>query len=212
MASSAAASITARPKPMGLAANHAINRAIRVPTAVRQSAAIAPIVAENPIATPGPIAAIARIAVSLAITTSVRVPPRRAPPPQRRSPALRISSNAMARAHRTAGHSGRPSESIAPPDAAPSQRIDRFLWFARLTGNRSAAQALAERGIVRLNGRRVERAHTPVRRGDLLTLPLGNAVRVIRIVELPGRRGPAPEARTHYELIEQGDGNAGFSA
>ncbi|CAN5123285.1 hypothetical protein BH10PSE13_BH10PSE13_15170 [soil metagenome] len=111
----------------------------------------------------------------------------------------------MARAHRDASHSS------PPADAAPTQRIDRFLWFARLTGNRGAAQTLAERGIVRLNGRRVERAHTPVRRGDLLTLPLGDAVRVIRIVELPGRRGPAPEARTHYELIEPGDGNAGYT-
>lgn len=105
----------------------------------------------------------------------------------------------MARADRSATHSN------GPADPAPTQRIDRFLWFARLSANRSAAQALAERGIVRLNGRRVERAHAPVRRGDLLTLPLGDAVRVIRILELPARRGPAPEARTLYETIEPGD-------
>ncbi|MCE7797668.1 RNA-binding S4 domain-containing protein [Sphingobium sufflavum] len=92
----------------------------------------------------------------------------------------------------------------------PSQRIDRFLWFARLAGNRGAAQALAERGIVRLNGRRVERAHVPVRRGDLLTLPIGPDVRVIRIVELPVRRGPFAEAQTLYEMIETGDPNLGF--
>lgn len=89
--------------------------------------------------------------------------------------------------------------------AAPTQRIDRFLWFARLTGNRSAAQALAERGIVRLNGRRIERAHAPVRPGDLLTLPLGERVRVIRILHLPVRRGPAPEATLLYEFIEAGE-------
>lgn len=86
----------------------------------------------------------------------------------------------------------------------PSQRIDRFLWFVRLSGNRSAAQTLAERGIVRLNGRRIDRAHAPVRPGDLLTLPVGADVRVIRILALPARRGPAPEARAHYEFIETG--------
>lgn len=94
----------------------------------------------------------------------------------------------------------------------PVQRIDRFLWFARLAGDRSAAQALAERGIVRLNGRRVERAHSPVRRGDLLTLPVGDSVRVIRILELPVRRGPTTEAETLYERIKPGDPNLGYQA
>jgi ribosome-associated heat shock protein Hsp15 len=90
-------------------------------------------------------------------------------------------------------------------DPASTQRIDRYLWYARLAASRSAAQALAERGIVRLNGRRIDRAHTPVRRGDLVTLPVGPHVRVIRVTELPSRRGPAPEARTLYEFIEEGD-------
>jgi ribosome-associated heat shock protein Hsp15 len=90
----------------------------------------------------------------------------------------------------------------APP---PTQRIDRFLWFARLAANRSAAQTLAERAIVRLNGRRVDRAHQPVRPGDLLTLPVGTTVRVLRIIQLPLRRGPPVEARTLYELIEPGE-------
>jgi ribosome-associated heat shock protein Hsp15 len=112
----------------------------------------------------------------------------------------------MARAQRDARDS-RPGTGIVQ---VPAQRIDRFLWFARLAADRSSAQALAERAIVRLNGRRVERSHTPVRRGDLLTLPLGDNVRVIRIVDLPVRRGPAVEARSLYEMIETGDANPGF--
>ncbi|HEX7872694.1 MAG TPA: S4 domain-containing protein [Sphingobium sp.] len=98
--------------------------------------------------------------------------------------------------------------STAHIDPAPTQRIDRFLWYARLAANRSAAQALAGRGIVRLNGRRIERAHVAVRRGDLLTLPLGERVRVVRILELPSRRGPVPEAQALYEFIETGDSSA----
>jgi ribosome-associated heat shock protein Hsp15 len=83
----------------------------------------------------------------------------------------------------------------------PSQRIDRFLWHARLAPNRPAAQAMAERAVIRLNGRRVERAHVPVRPGDVLTLPQGGRVLVIRIVQLPVRRGPSAEARLLYERI-----------
>ena len=79
-----------------------------------------------------------------------------------------------------------------------SQRIDRFLWFARLARSRSAAQALCEKGHVRLDGRRIDRAHAPVRVGSVLSLPLPSGVRVIRVEKLPHRRGPAPEAAALY--------------
>lgn len=87
---------------------------------------------------------------------------------------------------------------------APTLRIDKYLWFVRLAPDRSSAQALAERGIVRLNGRRIDRAHAPVRVGDLITMPQGNAVRVIRVEHLPVRRGPAAEAQLCYSAITPG--------
>ena len=87
---------------------------------------------------------------------------------------------------------------------APSLRIDKFLWFVRLAKSRSIAQAMAERGIMRLNGRRVERAHSPVRVGDLLTLAQGDRIRVVRVLRLPDRRGPASEAQGCYEELELG--------
>lgn len=83
-------------------------------------------------------------------------------------------------------------------------RIDKFLWFARLAKSRSAAQAMAERGIMRLNGRRIDRAHLPVRTGDLVTLAQGDRIRVIRILALSVRRGPAPEAQGCYEELMLG--------
>jgi ribosome-associated heat shock protein Hsp15 len=86
----------------------------------------------------------------------------------------------------------------------PSLRIDKFLWFARLSKSRSVAQALAEDGHIRLNGRRVDRAHAPVRAGDLITFPHPSGVRVVRVVALPSRRGPAPEAQTCYEELTVG--------
>lgn len=86
----------------------------------------------------------------------------------------------------------------------PTLRLDKYLWFVRLAPNRASAQALAERGIIRLNGRRIERAHAPVRIGDLITLPQGQMVRVVRVVQLPVRRGPASEAVLCYETITPG--------
>lgn len=87
----------------------------------------------------------------------------------------------------------------------PSLRIDKFLWFARLAKSRSIAQKMAEDGHIRLNGRRVERSHAAVRAGDLITFPHPGGVRVVRIRELPGRRGPAPEAQACYEELTVGN-------
>lgn len=86
----------------------------------------------------------------------------------------------------------------------PTLRIDKFLWYARLAKSRSFAQKLAEDGHIRLNGRRIERAHAPVRTGDLITFPHGESVRVVRVSALPARRGPSPEAQGCYEELTVG--------
>ena len=83
-------------------------------------------------------------------------------------------------------------------------RLDKFLWFVRLTKTRALAQALAEEGHLRLDGRIVDRAHATVRPGAVLSFPLAGQVRAIRIDALPTRRGPAPEARACYtDLLAQ---------
>jgi ribosome-associated heat shock protein Hsp15 len=86
----------------------------------------------------------------------------------------------------------------------PSLRIDKFLWFARLAKSRSVAQKMAEDGHIRLNGRRIDRSHSPVRAGDLITFPHPSGVRVVRVMQLPHRRGPAPEAQGCYEELTIG--------
>lgn len=93
--------------------------------------------------------------------------------------------------------------------SGPSLRIDKFLWFARLARSRSLAQGLAEAGHIRLNGRRIDRAHAPVRPGDLITLPHGTSARVVRVAALPARRGPAVEAQRCYEEIRIGTEGGG---
>jgi ribosome-associated heat shock protein Hsp15 len=87
---------------------------------------------------------------------------------------------------------------------ADSLRLDKFLWFARIVKTRSLAQQLAEEGRIRIDGRVVDRAHAPIRVGDVLSFALRGTVRVIRIEALPARRGPAAQARlTYTELPER---------
>ena len=85
---------------------------------------------------------------------------------------------------------------------ADSLRLDKFLWFARIVKTRALAQALAEEGRIRIAGRVVDRAHAPVRVGDVLSFAIRGRVRVLRIEALPTRRGPPAEALSVYTEIE----------
>ena len=80
-------------------------------------------------------------------------------------------------------------------------RVDRFLFFIRLVKSRTLAQAVIETGYVRIDGKRVEKASEEVRVGSTIALPLQDRVRVLRVVALPSRRGPAHEARSFYEEL-----------
>ena len=80
-------------------------------------------------------------------------------------------------------------------------RIDRFLHCIRFVKSRTLAQGLIEAGHVRVDGKRVLKAAEEVREGQIIALPLRGAVRVLRVLGLPARRGPPAEARCHYEEL-----------
>jgi ribosome-associated heat shock protein Hsp15 len=87
-------------------------------------------------------------------------------------------------------------------------RIDRFLFFIRLVKSRALAQHVIETGHVRIDGKRVEKPSEDVQAGSVVALPLHDEVRILRIVDLPTRRGPAAEARACYQevAIDEGGG------
>ena len=87
---------------------------------------------------------------------------------------------------------------------ADGLRLDKFLWFARIVKTRALAQTLAEQGRIRIGGRVVDRAHAPVRIGDVLSFAQRGAVRVLKVEALPARRGPPGEARALYTEIAEG--------
>jgi ribosome-associated heat shock protein Hsp15 len=80
-------------------------------------------------------------------------------------------------------------------------RVDRFLFFIRLVKSRTLAQGIVEEGHVRIDGRRVEKSSEEVRAGSVVALPLHGRVRIVRVLHLPERRGPASEARACYEEL-----------
>ncbi|HJS40587.1 MAG TPA: S4 domain-containing protein [Sphingomicrobium sp.] len=81
-------------------------------------------------------------------------------------------------------------------------RVDRYLHCIRLVKSRTLAQALIEQGTARIDGKRVDKPSEPVRVGSVIAVPLRGRVRIIRVLALPERRGPASEARAAYEEIE----------
>lgn len=81
-------------------------------------------------------------------------------------------------------------------------RIDLALYRLRLARSRSIASGIVEAGHVRRNGERVTRVSTPVATGDVLTFPIGRQVRIIEILSLPSRRGPATEAQACYRMLD----------
>lgn len=79
------------------------------------------------------------------------------------------------------------------------QRIDKFLWFARFYKSRTLAAAMVSEGRVRVNGARCEKPSANVKLGDVLTFAAGARIKVIKVVAIGERRGPATEARLLYE-------------
>ncbi len=77
-------------------------------------------------------------------------------------------------------------------------RLDKFLFFCRLTKSRTLAQKIVAQGHIRLNGQPIANCHQPVAPGHVITLPLHGDVRVLRVTALPSRRGPFSEAKMHY--------------
>jgi len=79
------------------------------------------------------------------------------------------------------------------------QRIDKWLWHARVVRTRSAAAALVAAGHVRVNGQRSDAASRAVRAGDVVTVALDRVVRVLKVTAFVERRGPPESARVLYE-------------
>jgi ribosome-associated heat shock protein Hsp15 len=83
------------------------------------------------------------------------------------------------------------------------QRLDKWLWCARFMRQRSDCTRLVEAGLLRINRQPTDKPHARLRTGDLITLPLHGTVRVVEVLALAERRGPATAARQLYRDIDE---------
>jgi ribosome-associated heat shock protein Hsp15 len=89
------------------------------------------------------------------------------------------------------------------------QRLDKWLWHARVVRTRSSAAALIAAGHVRLNGERTRTPGRAVRPGDVVTVALDRAVRVLKVAAFAERRGSPAAARALFvDLTDGGEEGA----
>jgi ribosome-associated heat shock protein Hsp15 len=77
-------------------------------------------------------------------------------------------------------------------------RVDKWLWHARFFKTRTMAAKIVSGGHVRVNSDKISKPAHAIAVGDVLTFAQGNHIRVIQVLALGERRGPAPEAQTLY--------------
>jgi ribosome-associated heat shock protein Hsp15 len=82
------------------------------------------------------------------------------------------------------------------------QRLDKWLWHARVVKARTGAVALVEAGHVRVNGAREKAPGHAVKAGDVVTIGLDRGVRVLKVIGFAERRGDASTARMLYEDLQ----------
>ena len=84
---------------------------------------------------------------------------------------------------------------------ADRQRIDRWLWHARVVRTRGAAASLITAGHVRVNGARIAVPSRAVKCGDVVTIALDGGVRVLKVCGFAARRGDATAAEGLYDEL-----------
>jgi ribosome-associated heat shock protein Hsp15 len=82
------------------------------------------------------------------------------------------------------------------------QRLDKWLWHARVVKARTSAAALVEAGHIRVNGVREKAPGHAVKAGDVLTIALDRSVRVLKVAGFAERRGDARAARVLYDDLQ----------
>ena len=87
----------------------------------------------------------------------------------------------------------------ARPATDPAQRLDKWLWFARIAKSRTLAATAVTDGKIKVNRVRAEKPSQTVKIGDVITSRINRTVRVLRVAGLGQRRGPAAEAQALYE-------------
>lgn len=88
---------------------------------------------------------------------------------------------------------------VAAPEREASQRLDKWLWYARVAKSRTLAAAVVAEGRIKVNRVKAGKASQQIKVGDVITSRLKSGIRVLKVMDLGARRGPPDEARGLYE-------------
>ena len=100
---------------------------------------------------------------------------------------------------------------VIPEERKSTQRLDKWLWFARVTKTRTLAATLIQAGKVRVNRLPIRKPGTLVKVDDVVTIAVHGRVRVLRVLAAGSRRGPATEAADLFEEVSPiGSSESGY--
>ena len=80
-------------------------------------------------------------------------------------------------------------------------RLDIYLYYIRLFKSRSIATKFVLTNRLRISGQVTQKPHKMISVGDVLTMTINDNIKILKVLDIPSRRGPYPESLNFYEDI-----------
>ena len=85
--------------------------------------------------------------------------------------------------------------------AKKTLRLDTYLFYIRMFKSRSLATKFILSNRLRISGQVTKKSHKPISIGDVLTMTINDNIKILKVLDIPNRRGPYSEALNFYEDI-----------
>ena len=80
-------------------------------------------------------------------------------------------------------------------------RLDVYLYYIRIFKSRSLATKYILSNRLRISGQVTQKPHKMISIGDVLSMAIRGNVKILKILDIPNRRGPYSESLNFYEDI-----------
>ena len=80
-------------------------------------------------------------------------------------------------------------------------RLDLYLYYIRIFKSRNIATKFVLTNRLRISGQATKKPHKMISTGDVLTMIINDNIKVLRVLDIPNRRGPYSESLNFYEDI-----------
>ena len=80
-------------------------------------------------------------------------------------------------------------------------RLDIYLYYIRIFKSRSIATKFVLTNRLRISGQVTQKPHKMISVGDVLTMTINDNIKILKVLDIPSRRGPYPESLNFYEDI-----------